>query len=86
MIPRRQLNQLYFSFVHSYLNYANLAWGSTQNTKLSTLYRQQKHSIRLLSCKDQFTHSRPLFKEIGALNIFNMLCLMFKCKKKIYLP
>ena len=37
--------------------------------------------------KFQFTHSRPLFKEIGALNtyeidIFNILCLMFKCKSK----
>ena len=29
LISRKQLNQLYFSFVHSYLNYANLAWGST---------------------------------------------------------
>ena len=87
MIPRKQLNQLYYSSVHSYLNYANLAWGSTQKTKLSALYRQQKHSIRLLSFKDQFTHSRTLFKEIGALNIyeiniFNILCLMFKCKNR----
>ena len=68
-------------------NYANIVWGSTQKTKLSILYRQQKHAIRLLSFKDQFTHSRPLFKEIGALNIyeiniFNILCLMFKCKNK----
>ena len=38
IIPRTQLNQLYFSFVHSYLNYAHLAWESTQKTKLSTLY------------------------------------------------
>ena len=73
--------------MHSYLNYANIAWGSTQKTKLSTLYPQQKHAIRLLSFKDQFTHSRPLFKEIGALNIyeiniFNISCLMFKCKNK----
>ena len=87
IIPKKQLNQLYFSFAHSYLIYANLAWGSAQKTKLSTLYRQQKHSIRLLSFKDQFTHSRPLFKEIGALNIyerniFNILCLMFKCKNE----
>ena len=87
IIPRKQLNQLYFSFVHSYLNYANIAWGSTQKTKLSTLYRQQKHTIRLLSFKEQFTHSRPLLKEIGALNIyginiFNILSLMFKCKNK----
>ena len=73
--------------MHSYLNYANIAWGSTQKTKLSTLYRQQKHDIRLLSFKDQFTHSRPHFKETGALNIyeiniFNILRLMFKCKNK----
>ena len=27
IIPRKQLNQLYFSFVPSYLNYANIAWG-----------------------------------------------------------
>ena len=33
LIPRKQSNQLYFPFVHSYLNYANLAWGSTQKTK-----------------------------------------------------
>ena len=87
IIPRKQLNQLYFSFVYSYLNYANIAWGSTQKTKLSTLYRQQTHAIRLLSFKDQFTHSRPLFKEIDVLNIyeiniFNISCLMFKCKNK----
>ena len=87
IIPRKQLNQLYFSFVHSYLSYTNIVWSSTQKTKLSTLYRQQKHAVRLLSFKDQFTHSRPLFKEISALNIyevniFNIFCLMFKCKNK----
>ena len=41
-IPRKQLNQLYFSFVHIYL-------------KLATIYCQKKHSVRLLSVKDQFT-------------------------------
>ena len=70
IIPRKQLNQLYFSFVHSYLHYENIAWGSTQITKSSTLYRRQKLAIRLLSFKDQFTHSRPLFKENGALYIY----------------
>ena len=89
IIPRKQLNQLYFSFVRSYLNYANIAWGSTQKIKLSILYAQQKHASRFLSFKDQFRYSRPLFKEIGALNIyeiniFNILCLMFKCKNKAF--
>ena len=86
-IPRKKLNQLCFSFVHSYLNYANLACCSTQKTKCSTLFRQYKQSIRLIRFKDQFTHSKRLFKEIAALNmyetnIFNILCLKFKCKNE----
>ena len=86
IIPRKQLNQLYFLFVHSYLNHENIAWVLPR--KLSTLCRQQKHSIRLLGFKGKFTHSRPLFKEIGALNkyeinIFNISRFMFKWKNKV---
>ena len=40
IIPRKQYFQLYFAFVHSYLNFGNLAWVSAQKTKFSTLYRQ----------------------------------------------
>ena len=48
---------------------------------------QQLSNYCPTSFKDQFTHFRPLFIEIGALNIyeiniFNILCLMFKCKNK----
>ena len=45
IIPRKQLNQLCFSFFHKlcYLNYAYLAWGSSKKNKLSTTYRQQNH-------------------------------------------
>ena len=44
-------------------------------------------SNRLLSFKDLFTYSGPLFKEIVGLsmyqmNIPNILCLMFKCRNK----
>ena len=91
IIPRKQLNQLCFSFFHKlcYLNYAYLAWGSSKKNKLSTTYRQQNHSIRLTRFKDKFTHPRPLFKEIGTLsiheiNIFNILYLMFKRKNKAF--
>ena len=74
--------------MHSYLNYANLARGLTQETKLSTFCSQQKHSIRLLSFKDELTHSRTRLKEIGALNMYEInisfiLCLMFILLKLI---
>ena len=36
------LKTLYFSFVHSYLNYGNIAWGSTTRTKLKNTCKQTK--------------------------------------------
>ena len=31
------LKTIYFSYIHSYLNYANIAWASTHITKLKSL-------------------------------------------------
>ena len=82
------LKQLYTAFVHSYLNYGNLAWGSTHKSKLETLYRHQKHAVRIINFKDRFTHSKPLFVEMKILNlyelnVFHVLSFMFKCKLSI---
>ena len=33
---------LYFSYIHSYINYANLVWGSTNRTYLQNINSQQK--------------------------------------------
>ena len=64
--------QLYFSFIHSYLNYANIAWGSTSKTNLKVLFRRQKHASRIIYFKDKLTHARPLMKSLNALNIFQL--------------
>ena len=82
------LKQLYSAFVHSYLSYGNIAWGSTHKSKLESLYRQQKHAVRIINFKDRFTHSKPLFVEskilnLFELNIFQVLMFMFKCKLSI---
>ena len=79
------LIQLYYSFIHSYINYANIAWGSTSKTKLRTLYHCQKHAIRLISFENRFSHTKLLFKDIKALNVYEVnvykiLCFMFQCK------
>ena len=34
ILNKSLLKQLYFSFIHSYLNYANIAWASTHKSKL----------------------------------------------------
>ena len=44
--------QLYFSFINCYLNYANIAWASTNKSKLQALYRHQKHAARIINFKD----------------------------------
>ena len=64
--------QLYFSFINSYLNYGNIAWGSTYKSKLKTILRRQKHASRIVYFKDKYTHARPLMIEMNALNIYQM--------------
>ena len=41
------LKTLYFSFVHSYLNYWNIACGSTTRAKLEKLANKQTQAIRI---------------------------------------
>ena len=60
------LKTVYFSYVHSYLNYANIAWASTYATKLKIVYLKQKHVARIVFNKDKLTHSKPLFENLNA--------------------
>ena len=64
--------QLYFSFIHSYLSYGNIAWASTNKSKLNTLHRRQKHASRIIYFKDKNTHAKPLLKKLNALNIYQL--------------
>ena len=77
--------QLYFSFINCYLNYANIAWASTNKSKLQALYRHQKHAARIINFKDKFTSAKPLLEQINAMtvyemNIFQTLCFMYLCQ------
>ena len=88
VLSKQCLNQLYFSFIHSYVNYANIAWASTSKSKLERLYRCQKHAARVIYHKDWYTHASPLLNDMKALNvfklnIFNILCFMYKCKQNL---
>ena len=51
IVKQPLLKQLYFSFVHCYLNYANIAWTSPYKSKLERLHRHQKHTARIISFK-----------------------------------
>ena len=87
ILSGRLLKQLHFSYIHSYLNYANNAWANTNKSNLISLYRHQKHAIRTIYDKDPFSHTKPLFKHAKALrvyeiNLVQILSLIFKCKNR----
>ena len=45
----------------------NIAWGSTNKSKLLSLYRKPKQAARKIFCKDKLTSAKPLLTEINAL-------------------
>ena len=91
VLSKQYLKQLYFSFIHNYVNYANIVLASTSKSKLERRYRCQKHAARVIYHKDQCTHASPLLNDMKALNvfqlnIFNILCFMYKCKQNLNPP
>ena len=62
-LDKKALLCLYYSYIHSYLNYANEAWCSTNRTYLKKLQSQQKDAIRIIFHENKFAHTRELFKE-----------------------
>ena len=47
ILDNESLRTIYFSYMHSYLIYANISWSSTYFTKLKTLQYQQKNVARI---------------------------------------
>ena len=71
-LDKKSLLALYYSYIHSYLNYANLAWGSTFLTNLQKLRSQQKDAIRIVYNKTKFEHTKKLFKSANVLNFYKL--------------
>ena len=68
----KNLLKIYFSFIHIYISYANIAWASTFKIKLQGILKKQKHAVRITFHAKRFDHSRPLLKETEALNVFQI--------------
>ena len=66
------LKTIYFSYIHSYLNYANIALASTRITKLKPLLYKQKQGVRVVFNEGRLSHSKLLFKNLNALNVFKI--------------
>ena len=87
ILDNESLKTIYFSYIHSYLKYANISWGSTYFTKAKAVHYQQKNAARIVFNKNQLIYSRPLLRSINALNIYQInlyqhLNFMYKLKNK----
>ena len=47
-LTKKCLLSLYYSYIHTYISYANIAWGSTYISNLKKINSQQKHAIRII--------------------------------------
>ena len=79
---------LCFSYIHSYINYVNLAWASTRKTNLKKIHSQQKHALRTRNMpynRDRYYHTRELFSSFNVSNVYKLNLLntsIFMHKKK----
>ena len=63
---------LYYSYIHTCLNYANFSWASTNRTNLNKLLSQRKHVIRIVNNKTRFEHAKERFNSQKMLNIYKL--------------
>ena len=47
ILEKNALLAFYYSYIHTYCNYANIAWGIARRTNLKKVNSQQKHVIPL---------------------------------------
>ena len=85
---KQSLLPLYHSYIHSYINCANVAWGSTYMTNFKKLSNQQKHAMRIICSKGKFKLTKQLFQpdkilSLYKLNILNVARFMYKVNKKL---
>ena len=79
--PKEILLILYKSLIVPHLNYVLLLWG----VNLKDIFLLQKKAIRLVTHNSSTSHTEPIFKEKGLLNLPDMFLLnKFKFLHKLF--
>ena len=63
---------VYFSFIHSYIDYDNMTWGSTPKTKLKKIFTFQKKAARVIFFANRLAHTKPLMLDLNAFNVYQI--------------
>ena len=72
LLSKNILKNIYSALVNPHIAYANILWGSTYKSHLRPLVIGQKRIIRTILFKSRYTHTAPLFNELGIFNIEQM--------------
>ena len=86
LYSKKNLLKVFVLHIHSYLNYANMAWTSTYRSKLKTIHFHQKHAVCTVFIEGKLTQSRPMLQSLNALkvyqiNLYQYLAFMYKLNK-----
>ena len=71
-LPKDSLHTLYYSLLHPHITYGILAWGNAKASLLRKTQILQKRSFRTIHNKKFNSHSDPLSKQSGILNISDL--------------
>ena len=74
-VNKKCLLHRYFSYVDTYIKYANIAWGSTHFTNLKKLHSKQKFAMRIVYDKAKFENTGQLFRKNKILNVYQLKIL-----------
>ena len=83
-INQHGLKSLYYSFIHSYLNYGNIVWVSTNKTTLKRIAAKQREEIRVIDDNINENSRQKMRKlkilNVHKLNLFQILNFMHRVK------
>ena len=71
-LSKKYLLSLYYSYIHTYISYPNIAWESTYISNLKQINSQQKHAIRIIYNKKKYKTARELLRSIKILIVFQI--------------
>ena len=62
-VPESVLRSLYFTFINSHTEYNLINWGTAPSAFMEAIYSKTRKAIRIVSFKDKYEPTLPLFKK-----------------------
>ena len=73
LLPTTHTQTLYLTLVEPYISYCNIVWSHPEpTTELDKLFKTQKKYCRLITFSKFKSHSKPLFKNLNILNVYQI--------------